>query len=96
MIAVFGLFFMLAQGIAIFGTAWLLAELTGKAGPLAKLLWMGLSYLGWVAFTFLLFGLMGADIYLLPAAGAASAILPSALFGGMWLVLPYLKRPSNG
>jgi hypothetical protein len=92
----FGLLFMLAQGAAIFGTAWLLALISAKRGFFWKIAWMVTSYLGWVVFTFVLFWLTGADIYIIPAAGAVSAILPSVLFGAGWLALPYFTRPSNG
>ena len=96
MIGAFGFLFMFAQGAAIFGTAFGLALLSKKRGALAKIGWMLISYVGWVVFTFVLFGLMGADIYLIPAAGAVSAILPSVLFGAFWLAAPYLVRQSNG
>jgi hypothetical protein len=95
-IGAFGFLFMFAQGTAIFGTAWLLASALKSNGFFAKIAWMVISYIGWVTFTFILFWLMGADIYIIAAAGAVSAILPSALFAVGWLAFPYLTRQSNG
>ena len=79
MSTVFGLFFVAAQGGAIFLTAKVLSEFFGGAGLVAKICWMAASYAAWVLFTFALFGVLGADVFLIPAVGAVTAAISSAI-----------------
>jgi len=90
------LLFVAAQGGAIFSTAFAAARVTGKNSLMAKAVWMILSYIGWVVFTFTLFGVMGADVFIIPMVGAITAFFSALLYLGMWIMSPTLKAKLHG
>ena len=91
------LLFMAAQGGAIFATAFLLAERFGPTGWPAKAVWMTISYFGWVAFTWLLFGfVLQPDVYLIPAVGTVTALVASLVYLLVWIAAPVVKAKLHG
>jgi hypothetical protein len=95
-IVVSGLLFVAAQGGAIFLTAFLLSRFTGMSSFWAKAGWMALSYAGWVAFTWLLFGLvLRPDVYLIPAMGSLTALFATVVYLIAWSVISASKVKSH-
>lgn len=92
--------FPVAQGAAIFTTAWLLMRLWGKSHPLLKVAAMTISYVGWCLFTILLYGLLGGGGLMeggfLLVAALGSALLSAGLYLAGWMMVPLFKSRQHG
>ncbi len=93
--------FVLAQGAAVFSTAFLALRILGNSHPLAKVVAMGFSYLAWSGCTVAGYALSGGDGGLMDGFGLVlllcfTALLSSVFYCLIWALAPYFTRPSNG
>lgn len=94
MSAAFGLLFVVAQGAAIFLTAWAMCKISGATSWWAKIGTMVISYLAWIVFTYAVF-FAGADSYVLFAGAIMTSALSSVLFCAAWVVMPLMRSGHN-
>jgi hypothetical protein len=88
--------FAAAQGGAVFATAWWGLRRLGTDHWLAKAAAMAVSYAAWIAFTLLLYTLMGGqggymDGFALLLSLCWTALVSSGLYLAAWLLAGLLK-----
>ncbi len=94
MIAVFGILFIIAQGAAVFLTAFLGYRMLGTQSAFAKAGAMLVSYALWITFTYAAF-FAGADSYIVFAGAVMTSAISSACFCAAWLAAPLMKSVRN-
>jgi hypothetical protein len=87
------LLFIIAQGAAVFGTAWIGTRLIGTSSRLAKAAAMALSYVGWAAFTLAAYACFGGDAGFFDGFGLIlflcfTALISSLVYGLAWAFWP--------
>ena len=87
-------FFALAQGGAVFLTALFAFRYREASGWLAKIGYMGLSYVAWIIFTYVVF-FSGADIYIVFFGLTISALLSSICYCVAWIAMPLMRSKRN-
>ena len=90
------LLFVVVQGGAVFITAYLALIMLKRTSPLAKLLAMTVSYLGWVTFTIGGYVLLGGDGGLMDGFGMILMLCSSAFISSFVYLLVWGNLDTTG
>lgn len=93
------LLFMIAQGGAVFATAWLGLRRARTLRRGAKLAAMAISYAGWIAFTVGGYALLGGSGGLMEGFGlllllCVTALISSCVYAAAWVLQPTSAAPA--
>lgn len=97
----FGLLFVVAQGAAIFTTAYLALSALKIFDRYAKICAMFLSYAVWIAGTIIGYAMIGGEGGLMDGFGLVlflcfTALVSSALYLAAWIGWPHFEKAANG
>jgi hypothetical protein len=88
--------FSIAQGAAIFGTAYLALRLLKTAHRFSKVAAMSVSYAAWVALTIAGYTLLGGEGGLMDGFGLVIFLCLTALISSLVYLLMWMLRPASG
>lgn len=92
--------FSIAQGAAIFGTAYLALRLLKTARWFSKVAAISISHVAWVAFTISGYTLLGGEGGLMDGLGLViflclTALISSLVYLLVWMLRPGFRRVAN-